>query len=368
LGQLHENLLNRIANLDIEEGQGSVRVAVVGAPTTANDPVSPRLGRTGLMSIGLAIVLGVSLVWFLDLLEDRFRSPEELTDQLGVTILSGIQHLPDQQGIGAEGILMAHSPRAPEGEAFRTLRTHISFSESETDLLAFTSAQPSDGKTTIVSNLGVAFSLSGKRTLVIDADMRKPGMSKLFGVRGQAGLSDLLRSNESIDDAVTSRLHPTGIDNLDLLPCGPKPPDPLELLNSSRLSDLIGYADSQYDQVIIDCPPMVAGTDAGVIGRSVDGLVLVIQPMKNHRRQLIRVVESIRRLRVSLLGVVLNRIPEKTNAGYDYGMGYGDGYGYGLDDTDPNVEPHPVSASIATAAGEVPEVDLAAIERHLKAG
>src|SRR5690606_24071922 len=129
-----------------------------------------------------------------------------------------------------------------ESEAFRTLRTTLSFAGEERERLAITSAEPGDGKTTISSNLGVAYAKAGKRTLLIDADMRKPGLAKLFDIRRLPGLSDILRGTEEIEALVNERVISSGMENLDLLPCGPKPVDPAELLTGPRMEQLVAWA------------------------------------------------------------------------------------------------------------------------------
>src|SRR5690606_8678590 len=120
---------------------------------------------------------------------------------------------------------------APEMEAFRTLRTTLTFQGDTRRRVVVTSAEPGDGKTTVISHVAASYGLAGKRTLLIDADMRKPGLSNLFRVRGLPGLSDILRSNDDLDALCSARIRQTEVEGVDLLPCGPKPADPLELLS-----------------------------------------------------------------------------------------------------------------------------------------
>jgi capsular exopolysaccharide synthesis family protein len=220
-----------------------------------------------------------------------------------------------------------------ESEAFRTLRTTLAFSGGEMQRLAVTSSEPGDGKTTVLSNLGASFAQAGKRTLLIDADMRRPGLSKLFSLRGRNGLSDVLRGSTDIATMCGERIQETGVPGLFLLPCGPKPADPAELLSGPRMADLVAWAETHFDQVLIDCPPMLAASDAALVGRLTDGVVLVVQPEKNHRRLVLRAVEGLRALQVTLVGVVANNVNGAGEEGYyGYGAGYGYGYGYGESD------------------------------------
>ena len=222
----------------------------------------------------------------------------------------------------------------PESEAFRTLRTTLAFSQENVGRITVTSSEPGDGKTTVLANLGVAYAQVGKRTLLIDGDLRRPGLTSRFGLRAQSGLSDILRSHESIGQMCLERIRPSGIDKLDVLPCGPRPSDPSELLSHERFSELLGWAETLYDQILVDSPPILAASDVAIMGRLVDGVIVVVQPHKNHRRRVLRAVENLVSLGVPVVGVVVNAVESETKAGYygyggDYGYGYGYGSGYG---------------------------------------
>jgi len=199
--------------------------------------------------------IGMAIVYVLDLLDDRFRSPEELKDQAGVPLLAMIRRLSGSAEDGLNSLHVYASPSSVETEAFRTLRTTLAFAGQEMQRVGITSSEPSDGKTTVIANLAVSYAQAGRRTLLIDADMRKPGLSKLFKMRGSGGLSDVLRSDKAIPELCQQRIQSAGIEELDILPCGPKPPDPAELLTGSRFSDLLAWAETQYDQVLVDCRP-----------------------------------------------------------------------------------------------------------------
>ena len=325
LRELHETLLNRIANLDIGKNQSDVRTSIVDDPKVDTRPVSPQLRLVGLMCLLVGSVSGAALAYITDLLDNRFRSPEELSEELGAQVLAVIRPLPLDP---SRPVTLGN---APEMEAFRTLRTTLTFSGDHRRRVVITSAEPGDGKTTVISHVAASFGLAGKRTLLIDADLRKPGLSNLFGVRGLPGLSDILRSDEDLDTLCAARIRATEVEGVDLLPCGPKPSDPLELLSQPRLDDLLGWAESRYDQVLVDTPPILAASDSAVTGRLTDGVILVVQPSKNDRRLLIRAADDLRQLGVPLIGIVANKVDDAVSEGYGgYGQPYG--YGYGHDD------------------------------------
>jgi polysaccharide biosynthesis transport protein len=221
-------------------------------------------------------------------------------------------------------------------ECFRTLRTALTLTYPDARQIVVTSAEPGDGKTTTLANLAVCYAQGEKRTLLIDADLRRPGLTGLMDMRGPRGLSEVLRSEVDIAQMATLHIRPSGIKGLDILPSGPRPTDPAELLGSPRLSQLLAWAETVYDLILVDSPPTLATTDTAIIGRLVDGVILVVQPAKNRRRLVTRVVERLNMMKIPVLGLVANRTGSDDEHGYYgyHGYGYGDGYGYGYGDSD----------------------------------
>ncbi len=314
LRHLHDTLLNRIAGIDINQSQAAVRVTVVSDPVASANPVSPRLLLTLLICIASGLAVGVTTVYVLDLLDDRFRSPDEITQQLDTPLLGIVHALPATEQRGLDAVYTFTSFDSAESEAFRTLRTAIAFSGREVDCLGLTSAEPGDGKTTVLVNLGVTYARAGKRTLLIDADMRRPGLSRLLDVRGIAGLSQLLQSREPIANCTQPSICRMPLANLHVLPCGSRPSDPVDLLTRARFAELLAWAGSQFDQVLIDCPPVMAASDAAIVGRQADGVLMVLQPEKNHRRLVLRAVQSLHAMHVPLIGAVANRVDPQGNS------------------------------------------------------
>lgn len=331
LRELRNTLLNQIASVDLRQENGGVRTTVVREPTVPLAPVSPKLSLTILAVLAAGLVAGVGIVFVIDTLDDRARSPEELRAELGLPVLATIGLLDDaddhDEDAGMSGVHMHVTRDDDASESFRTLRTVLVMGKEESQRVAVSSAEPSDGKTTVSTNLAVAYQQAGKRVLMIDGDMRKPGLTKLVGRRGEAGLSDLLRGTGDIA-AAKALAKPSGNVLIDVIPAGRRPPNPGELLLSERFAELLSWAEANYDQVIVDAPPILAGTDAAAIGRICDGLVMVIRPEKNHRRVLVRAVETLRMFGVHLFGTVVNAVGIEQR-GYGYGYGYGHGYGYG---------------------------------------
>ena len=331
LQHLHDTLLNRIAGIDINQNQADVRVTVVSEAVAGNRPVSPRLLLTALCCLVGGSLLGAGAVYVQDLLDDRFQTPEDMQQQLDASLLGLIRVLPATDGEGIAGVWTYAEPESPESEAFRTLRTAITFSGRVSECLAVTSAEPGDGKTTVLANLGITYARAGKRTLLIDADMRRPGLSRALDVRGVAGLSQLLLSDQPVDQTAATMIRSTLLTNLHVLPTGVRATDPAELLTRPRFAELLAWACGTYHQVLVDCPPVMAASDAAIVSRQTDGALLVLQPDKNHRRLVLRAVQSLRAMQVKLVGLVANRVGDHGAAGY-FGQAYGyTAYDYGND-------------------------------------
>lgn len=332
LHEFRDVLLNKIASIDLKQNHGDIRTAVVSEPVLPKRAVWPKASLIVVFSVAGGLGLGLALVYVLDVLDDRWRSPEELRSQLGAPLLAVVRKMRELPGVGLEAICTHIAPDSAETEAFRTLRTTLAFGSHDASRIVVTSAEPQDGKTTVLSNLAVASVHSGKRILVIDADMRRPGFSTRMGMKGRGGLSDVLVASVPLREIVGQYVCPTGLSGFDVLPAGPRRPNPSELLSSPRMADLLAWAETNYDQVLIDSPPTLVASDTSILGRLVDGVIFVVQPGKNRRRLVIRAVESLTAVGVKLLGIVANRISaESGDDAYGYGAGYGYGaaYGYG---------------------------------------
>jgi succinoglycan biosynthesis transport protein ExoP len=344
---LHGLLFERIANVDFRQVQAPVQATVVREPLPPRRAASPQLRMVLLTAIAAGLALGAGIVYVQDVLDDRFDSPEELSAQLAAPVLAIVRELDSLNGDGLAGVHVHATPHTAATEAFRTLRTALSLQAAASKRLLVSSSEAGDGKTTIVVNLAAAFAQSGKRTLMIDADLRKPGLSTRLALKQRAGVAEVLASEAPIGEIAAELVYRLDAPGLDVLPCGARRPDPAELLGSARFAELLAWAESQYDQVIVDCPPVLAVSDAQVVGRVVDGAVLVVRPEKNHRRLVMRAAEAFRSTGCEVLGVVANGISD-TSGGYGYGYGYGYGAGDGHD------ESH-TSASVPFVAGAEPD-------------
>lgn len=231
---------------------------------------------------------------------------------------------------GAQLITVMH-PKSPISEQFRTLRTNINFMAIDHTIktLALTSANVSEGKSTVTDNLAIVWAQTGQRVLLVDADLRRSTLYRTFNLDNRKGLTTILTSHaHSID--LNKIIQPSGIDNLSLLPSGPTPPNPAELLNSQRMKEFLKAARERYDMVIVDVPPMLEVTDTQVISHYLDAVVLVVKQGQTQKMGAKRTVELLKMAHANLLGYVMNDVTSDGSAGY----GYGYGYGYGDDGDD----------------------------------
>jgi capsular exopolysaccharide synthesis family protein len=321
LGDMNDSLLNQIASVDLRKNGAEVRVGVLEEPRAAKFPVSPQLGQVVLLTLAGGFALALLLVNALDALDDRFRSPEELQGRLRLPLLSTIQRMTASKSTGIEALATFGSPADATVEGFRTLRTALSLMYPDAHRLVVSSSEPEDGKTTILANLAICYAQAEKKTLLIDADLRRPGLTTLMNLRGPKGLSELLRSDLEMEESAVFHIHHSAQKGLDVLPSGPRPANPAELLGSPRFSRLLAWAETVYDQILIDSPPTLALADTAIVGRQVDGALLVVQPSKNRRHLVLRAAERLRQMKVSVLGVVVNGIGAIDDRSYGY-------YGY----------------------------------------
>jgi capsular exopolysaccharide synthesis family protein len=207
---------------------------------------------------------------------------------------------------------------SPISEQYRTIRTNIQFAMVDRELktLVVTSSGPSEGKSTTSANLAIVFANSGKRILLVDADMRKPTVAKTFSIDNSRGISTLLGNRET---SLKQVIRASGIDNLSLMTSGPKPPNPSELLESNRMTELIQKLKEQYDLVIFDMPPVVAVTDAQIVAAKTDGTIMVIRENVSKKDSLLKAKNLLEMVDANILGVVYNGSKNIVDQGYYYG-------------------------------------------------
>jgi capsular exopolysaccharide synthesis family protein len=306
---------------------GSVRLEDPAAiyPT----PIRPNRQASILTGALIGLGIGISVVVLLSFLDSTVRSPDEVESH-GLHVLATIPiiqpilapkgELPVSEN-GATPKFTAHrvaflDPRSSIAEAYRSLRTSIQFATLDKDIrtIAITSSVPQEGKSTTSANLAIVMAQMGKRTLLVDTDLRRPTVHSVFGVPREPGLTNILFDKISLDEAV----HETDVPNLSLLTCGIIPPNPAELLGSEKMRHLIDTLQDEYDMVIFDTPPVVAVTDSLLLGMKVDAMIVIARADSTKADALLRSVDTVERSGARLLGIVLNNF----NVANAYGAYY----------------------------------------------
>lgn len=203
-------------------------------------------------------------------------------------------------------LIVTSNPKSPISEVYRALRTNIQYSSSEIAIktIMITSAQAGEGKTTTISNLAVAYAQEGKKTLLIDGDMRKPSLHRMFSQPNRSGLSLILSGEATLHESICTTI----IENLLLIPSGPIPNNPSELINSSLMKQLLENFKEEYDVILIDTPPVLAVTDSIITSALCDGVILVAAAGKVKKEYLKKAKERLDHVNARILGVVLNQI------------------------------------------------------------
>ena len=203
------------------------------------------------------------------------------------------------------GLVSFMNPKSPVAEQYRTIRTNIEFSivDKKLKTLACTSPMPGEGKSTTVANLAVTFVQQGKKILLIDADLRRPTLHRLMGIESEIGLTNLLTRRCEIDEAIVTK---TRISGLHVLPCGPVPPNPSEMLGSNMMKELMEELLEIYDMILFDTPPVLAVTDALVLSKFCDGMLLVLRSQQTEKKDLLKAKELLDRSNANIIGVIMN--------------------------------------------------------------
>jgi succinoglycan biosynthesis transport protein ExoP len=284
-----------------------------------DDPVRPRLPLNTALAGAVGGMLAVGVAFLVEYLDDTIKSPEDVNRALGLDTLGIIGKFTK----GAEDLVAVTKPLSPVSEAFRVLRTNIRFSSVDRPIrtLLVTSAGPTEGKSTTAANLAAVMAQAGLKAIVVDADLRRPRLHRVFGIHPRGGLTGSL-----LEGSMDGRLQPSQVEGLAVLPAGERPPNPSELLGSRRLRELLGLLTQHVDMVVIDSPPVLPVTDAAVLAQSVDGVLLVVDAGETRRGIAQHAVESLRQVGANVIGVVLNRVPTGKGGYYYY---YQDYYGDG---------------------------------------
>jgi polysaccharide biosynthesis transport protein len=354
--KLHTLLLQRTAETNLTRMLRVMPVRLVDRAMVPKAPVRPKTFINIMVGLVGGVLAGIALAGFRVRLDRSVGVPHDIID-MGETVLGIVPGIVDARGgvprnsysrrrvarrsqgartpLAEKDLVVHHHPRSAAAECCRTIRTNLAFMSTETPLRAFvvTSPGPAEGKSTLAVSLGITIANSGKRVLLVDTDLRRPRIHKAFSVPSRLGITSVLLGEENVDQCIQSTL----VDGLSILPCGPIPPNPAELLHTAKFSRLLEELKSKFDIVMLDSPPVGVVIDAAIIGPQVDGAIIVSESGSTNREALIQALRQMRDVGTKILGCVLNNVDLAKETGY--GGYYYYRPGYYSDKSDEPVDP-----------------------------
>jgi non-specific protein-tyrosine kinase len=310
----YSSLLEAQQRMDIAQSQTQTQIRVAEQAIAPDAPVSPRVTLNTALGGTLGLMLAGGLVVLLGYLDNTIRTSDDLRRLTGQAALGEIPMLST-----TDGVMALSSPQSAEAEAYRTLRTNLQFATlgREVRSIVVTSLHPGDGKTTTIANLATVLAQGGQSVILVDADLRKPRVHRLFGLSNRMGLTNLLLS--PVRDSIQSALQPTPTPGLLVATSGPLPPNPSDVLQSRRMVEILDRLEVA-DFVLVDSPP-VAVSDPLITAGIVDGVLLVMSAKRTRPNEVLAAIESISRTGTPLLGIVINRVSLSSTA-YAYYRSY----------------------------------------------
>ncbi len=342
--KLYSLLLVRMKEADLARMMRANNVRQVDPALEPQIPIRPHPVVNFLIALGAGLLIGVLVAWTRVQLDSSIKVPDDVEEKLGLTFIGLLPEHDARGELGAGAYarklqrprrgmsaatpeLVVHEhPLSPVGEAVRSVRTNLMFMNPDRPhrTLLVTSAVPAEGKTTVACSIAVSMAQGGLRTVIIDCDLRRPRLHRIFDRVGDPGVTSLIVGEATLDDVAK----PTQVDNLYCIPAGPVPPNPADMLHSERFRQFLADASERFDRVIIDSPPVVAVTDAAIIATLVDSCLFVIRAFKTPLALTRRGLRALHDVDAPIAGALLNAV-DFTRFEYSYNYGQTYGYAYG---------------------------------------
>ena len=368
---LYEGLLTKLREANIAASLKSSNIRVIDPAMIPSSPARPARARNIALAFLIGLVGGVGIALLREYLDNTVKTPDDVETLARLPSLAVVPAFGDSASMGGKtgllkgvssnghekpsGLVAQHSPKSQVSEAFRSLRTALLLSQPDQppQVILVTSALPREGKTTAAANLAVTLAQLGDKTVLVDADLRKPGIGRMLNLASgkYAGLSSYLAGVSSLD--LVSVAHPS-IPNLAAIPTGPLPPNPADLLSSHRLADAIAELRTKFKFVVIDSPPVMAATDAVILSVQVDGVLLVVRSGETPKAAFTRTCDLLVSVKSRMLGVVLNAVDANAPDYYYSYRYYPYSYGYGPQEA---LEPTHEDSSVPAAAVRSSDAD-----------
>ncbi|WP_342378855.1 polysaccharide biosynthesis tyrosine autokinase [Myxococcus stipitatus] len=326
--RLYELVLKRLKDIELSGLLRTSNVRVLDLARPVFVPVKPNVKRNLLVGLVMGLLAGVGVALLLDLLENSVATQTDIEERLGLAFLGVMPRIEGNRAPKDRDLFVHREPKSSVAECCRAIRTNLLFMSPDTPFktLVVTSSGPQEGKSTTAISLGVAMAQSGNRVLLLDTDMRRPRLHRAFGVPNELGISSLVVGEGSLDAAVKS----TEVPGLFVLPCGPLPPNPAELLHTRAFTELLKTVAGKFDRVLLDSPPLNAVADAAVLATQSDGVVLVLKAGKTNREAARRALRSLADVQARMYGAILNDVDLRAPRYGDTYLAYGQ---YGAEET-----------------------------------
>ena len=343
--QLYEDLLKHLKDANVSAGLRATNIRVIDQASVPSFPIRPNRPRNIEFGLAAGLILGIALAFTREALDNSIKNAKEIEQLTGLPTLSiiplgaasvlrqpSIFHLGTRNGNNGRNngagsaveLVVLRKPGASISEAFRALRTSVLLSTAERppQVILITSAQPSEGKTSTTLNLSLTLAQKGSRVLLIDSDLRRPGIAKALNLRNEHGLAEILTGACEFDEKLLQNVE--GVDSLFVLPAGPYAPNPAELLCSTKMENLIQHLRKRFDHIVLDSPPVLPITDATILSSLADGIIVVVECEATTRAALSRACGVIEHSGGKILGTVLNKVDTRRDGyyGYRYYHGY----------------------------------------------
>jgi succinoglycan biosynthesis transport protein ExoP len=327
--KLFDEILNRTRETDISQRTEKSNIRIVDKADVPKSPFKPRTKLNLILAVVAGLIVGCGGAFFVEHLNDKLENPEDIEGFLAKPFLGAVPMISGKSdGVGEKAKVVQLSPESTTSEAYKTLLAGIHYSPGANGLktIMVTSAGPSEGKTTTVTNLGIAAAQNGKKVLLVDSDLRRPTIHQVFGLRKDIGLTDYLIGEAGLGHI----LQETDVPNLSVIARGTSSPNPSGLISSDRMKEFAKLVRDKFDLILFDSPPCTVVADPLVLANLMDGVINVTQSGRFSRKMVGRGIDLLDGATANVLGVVLNEVKERDHRYYYY-YGYYYRYYYGED-------------------------------------
>ena len=312
----------RIKELSVTEDSGSMNIQVLEVAKAEDHPTSPKKSMTLLAALAAGLVVGSGLALAHDRVDQRIRLPDEAARLLGLPVLGVIPAIRDSELSDRSeiGCAVHGSPCSALADAHQSLgmAVHLAWPTEDAKTMLITSPNRGDGKSTTASNLAIAMAIAGRKTLLIDADLRRPVQHEIFNLLNAVGLADVVMRNVRVEQAI-QRTH---VDGLRILTCGALPPNPAEIISGPAFAKMLRTLEEIYDLIIIDSPPIFAAPDARILGAQADVALLVLRADRSTRQDAELAAKRLHGVGARILGLVFNGVARNRSSSYRYDNDY----------------------------------------------